>query len=240
MQNEIHDLYVPKYYVRLNVVVKPGDRIYYVRGEVKQPGREIYVGETTVTKAITSAGDFTDFASHKVWLIRANGQRVKVNVDKALEDPSLDPQVYPGDQSRRAAPDFLMIQLNILSGKKAGTQVVARRFPFRIGRAAENELQLEDDGVWDQHLTLEFQTQSGFILTTAAERARRRQRRAVQNRALRNGDIITFGSVKIQFWLAAARQRGLRSRESFVWALLAGVTAGQMALIYWLLNKQRH
>jgi len=99
LQNEIHDLYVPKYYVRLNVVVKPGDLIYYVRGEVKQPGREIYVGETTVTKAITSAGDFTDFASHKVWLIHANNDKpIKVNVDKALDDPTLDPQVYPGDQ----------------------------------------------------------------------------------------------------------------------------------------------
>ena len=99
LQTEIHDLYVPKYYVRLNVVVKPGDLIYYVRGEVKQPGREIYVGKTTVTKAITSAGDFTDYASHNVKLIRANGGAViKVDVDKALEDPSLDPQIYPGDQ----------------------------------------------------------------------------------------------------------------------------------------------
>ena len=98
LQNEIHDLYVPKYYVRLTVTVIPGDLIYFVRGEVKAPGREIYVGETTVTKAITSAGDFTDFASHTVWLIRANGQRIKVKVDKALEDSSKDPQVYPGDQ----------------------------------------------------------------------------------------------------------------------------------------------
>jgi protein involved in polysaccharide export with SLBB domain len=98
LQNEIHDLYVPQYYVRLNVTVKPGDLIYYVRGEVKQPGREIYVGETTVTKAITSAGDFTDYASHKVTLIRASGGSIKVNVDKALEDPSLDLQIYPGDQ----------------------------------------------------------------------------------------------------------------------------------------------
>jgi protein involved in polysaccharide export with SLBB domain len=98
LQKEIRDLYVPKYYVRLNVVVKPGDLIYYVRGEIKQPGRQLYVGETTVTKAITSAGDFTDFAGHKVKLIRANGQVVKVNVDKALEDPTLDPQIYPGDQ----------------------------------------------------------------------------------------------------------------------------------------------
>ncbi|HEY1490405.1 MAG TPA: polysaccharide biosynthesis/export family protein, partial [Verrucomicrobiae bacterium] len=97
LQREIHDLYVPKYYVRLNVVVKPGDLLYYVQGEVKTPGRQLYVGETSVTKAITSAGDFTDFASHKVTLIRANGDRVKVNVDKALDNPALDAKVYPGD-----------------------------------------------------------------------------------------------------------------------------------------------
>jgi protein involved in polysaccharide export with SLBB domain len=98
LQTEIHDLYVPKYYVRLTVTVKAGDLIYYVRGEVKTPGREIYVGETTVTKAIASAGDFTDFANHTVSLTRANGQIIKVDVDKASENSTLDLQVYPGDQ----------------------------------------------------------------------------------------------------------------------------------------------
>jgi polysaccharide export outer membrane protein len=98
LQKEILDQYVPKYYVRLTVTVKSGDLLYYVKGEVKTPGRQLYVGETSVTKAITSAGDFTDFASHKVTLIRANGQRLKVNVDKALENPTLDAKVYPGDQ----------------------------------------------------------------------------------------------------------------------------------------------
>ncbi|HEY4951926.1 MAG TPA: polysaccharide biosynthesis/export family protein [Verrucomicrobiae bacterium] len=99
LQNEIHDLYVPKYYVRLTVTVKPGDLVYYVTGEVNSRGRQIYLGETTVTKAITSAQSLTDFANHKkVWLIRANGQRIKVNYDKALEDPSKDLQIYPGDQ----------------------------------------------------------------------------------------------------------------------------------------------
>ena len=57
-----------------------------------------------------------------------------------------------------------------------------------------------------------------------------------QNQTLRNGDIITIGSAKLQFWLAAARQRGLRLREFFVWALIVAVTAGQFALIYWLLR----
>ncbi len=129
-----------------------------------------------------------------------------------------------------------MIQLRVLSGKKADTQTVVRRFPFRIGRAAENELQLEDDGVWDQHLTLEFQPQSGFNLTTAPSALVTVNAAPVQNATLRNGDTITVGSVKIQFWLAAARQRSLFARESFVWALLLFVTLGQFALLYWLIR----
>jgi protein involved in polysaccharide export with SLBB domain len=78
--------------------VVPGDRVYYITGEVKQPGRQLYAGQMTVTKAITTAGDFTDFANHTVWLIRANGQRIKVNCNKALKDSSKDLQVYPNDQ----------------------------------------------------------------------------------------------------------------------------------------------
>jgi polysaccharide export outer membrane protein len=99
LQNEIHDLYVPKYFVRLTVTVSSQDRVYYVGGEVVKPGVFQYLGETTVTKAIQAAGDFTDFANRsKVWLIRANGQRIKINCTKALENPSLDLPVYPGDQ----------------------------------------------------------------------------------------------------------------------------------------------
>lgn len=99
LQNEIHGLYVPKFYTHLTVTVKTGDRVFYVTGEVKGPGRQIYSGQMTVTKAITSAQDFTDFANRrKVWLIRANGQRIKVNCDDILDGSATDPQVYPGDQ----------------------------------------------------------------------------------------------------------------------------------------------
>src|SRR5277367_2353924 len=117
-----------------------------------------------------------------------------------------------------------MIQLSILSGKKAGNQTVTRHFPFHIGRTSGNELQLEDDGVWDQHLTLEFQPQSGFNLTASPNALATVNAAPVQNAILRNGDTITVGSVKIQFWLAAARQSSLLARESVVWALLVLVT----------------
>lgn len=129
-----------------------------------------------------------------------------------------------------------MIQLNILSGKKAGGQTVVRHFPFRIGRASDNDLQLDDDGVWNLHLALEFQKNENFNLTTASGALVTVNGGPVQTTVLRNGDIITLGSAKLQFWLAAARQRGLRFREGFVWALLVFITLGQFALIYWLVR----
>jgi pSer/pThr/pTyr-binding forkhead associated (FHA) protein len=128
-----------------------------------------------------------------------------------------------------------MIQLNVLSGKKAGNGTVVRRFPFRVGRASDNDLQLDGDGVWDQHLALEFQS-GGFNLAVVPGALVAVNGEPFQNQTLRNGDTITIGSAKLQFWLAAARQRGLRLRELFVWALIVAVTAGQFALIYRLIR----
>jgi pSer/pThr/pTyr-binding forkhead associated (FHA) protein len=129
-----------------------------------------------------------------------------------------------------------MIQLNILSGKKAGAQLVARHFPFRIGRTAGNDLQLEDDGVWGSHLTLALQNPGGITLAVAANALVTVNGRDVRSATLRNGDLLNVGSAKIQFWLAPARQHGLRLREGFVWALLAFIAAVQFALIYWLIR----
>ncbi|MGB7768296.1 MAG: FHA domain-containing protein [Verrucomicrobiia bacterium] len=129
-----------------------------------------------------------------------------------------------------------MIELHILAGKKAGSQSVVRRFPFRIGRAGENDLQLNDDGAWDQHLTLEFHRREGFALTAARDALVMVNNQPVQRALLHNGDVITLGSAKLQFWLAAARQRGLWLRERFVWALLLAVVLCEFVLIYGLIR----
>ena len=129
-----------------------------------------------------------------------------------------------------------MIELHILAGKKAGSRSVVRRFPFRIGRAAGNDMTLDDDGAWDHHLALEFNRRDGFRLAAAQNALVMVNSKPVQNALLRNGDVITLGSAKVQFWLAAPRQRGLRLRERMVWALLLIVVMGQFALIYWLLG----
>ncbi len=129
-----------------------------------------------------------------------------------------------------------MIQLRILSGEMAGDVQVVRRFPFRIGRAPENDLRLEAHGVWDNHLTLEFQKSEGFILHTAPETFVAINEEQKKSARLRNGDIVSFGSAKIQFWLAAPRQRGLLPRELSIWLLIAVVTAAQFILIYRLVR----
>lgn len=98
LQDAIHDAYVPKYYMRLTTTVKTGDRVFFMRGEVKQPGRLVYTGPITLTKAIASAGDFTETANpKKIVLTRAAGQRYNIDCKAILDGKKPDPEIYPGD-----------------------------------------------------------------------------------------------------------------------------------------------
>lgn len=99
LQDEIDRAYIPQYYIHLTTTVTGQARVFYVGGEVGHPGPEVYVGQTTVTTAIQAAGDLGQFASHsKIWLTHPDGTRIQVNYDKALNNPSLDPPVFPGDK----------------------------------------------------------------------------------------------------------------------------------------------
>lgn len=129
-----------------------------------------------------------------------------------------------------------MVQLRILSGPKAGGAQAVRCFPFHVGRAPDNDLCLDAAGIWDHHFKLELRPKEGIMLEASDEAfATVNDERQTLVR-LRNGDVISFGSTKIQFWLSDARQRGLRLPEGFVWAVLILVTLGQVALIYYLLG----
>src|SRR5262245_17815549 len=105
-----------------------------------------------------------------------------------------------------------MVQLDILSGKMAGSTYRARRFPVRIGRSPHAQLILEEDGIWEQHVELAFQPRKGFILKKEPNALLTVNGDPVDQTFLRNGDIIQIGSVKLQFWLVNRPQRGLRAR----------------------------
>ncbi len=130
-----------------------------------------------------------------------------------------------------------MIQLRLLSGKQAGVSWTARRFPVRIGRSDKAHLRLEEPGVWDQHATIAFQPRTGFVLATEPDAPVLVNEQRVSEAVLRNGDTLSIGSIKAQFWLGETRQRGLRFREWLTWAGIAAVTLGQVALVYWLLQQ---
>lgn len=83
----------------LTVTVLTDNRFYYVSGEVRRPGPVPYLGRTDIVKAISAAGDFTDFANKKkVRITRADGRTEVVNVLRAIDHPEYDVPVYPGDK----------------------------------------------------------------------------------------------------------------------------------------------
>lgn len=129
-----------------------------------------------------------------------------------------------------------MIQLQILSGNQAGVFWNARRFPVHVGRGPDSDLKLEDDGVWEEHFQLTLTPKDGFNLSVHPGAIATVNQSPVKAARLRNGDVITAGSVKLCFRLGETRQRSLRLREGFAWSLIVGICLAQIALIYWLLQ----
>ncbi len=130
-----------------------------------------------------------------------------------------------------------MVLLKFLSGKQAGFTYEARRFPVRLGRAATAEVRSEDPGVWDNHAALELQPDKGFVLISQPEAPTLVNDQRIESLLLRNGDTLSLGSLKLQFWIGPTRQSGLRFREWLTWAGIAAITLGQVALIYWLVRQ---
>lgn len=98
LQKEIRALYVPRYYGEsFNVTVKAQERYFYVGGEVKSASRYVWVEGMTVVKAVQNAGGLTEWAYGKKVRVTRHGKSFTVNYQKALEDPSLDVDVYPDD-----------------------------------------------------------------------------------------------------------------------------------------------
>ncbi|MGD0538375.1 MAG: FHA domain-containing protein [Verrucomicrobiota bacterium] len=127
-----------------------------------------------------------------------------------------------------------MVLFRILSGKLAGTEIVACHFPFRVGRAPTADLRLEARGVWDQHCELLKEVPRGIVLQANHASLTLLNGERVEEATLRNGDLLELGEVRLQFWLSPAVQTGLAAREILTWLTLAGLLFAQIGLIYWL------
>jgi len=71
---------------------------FFVYGEVYRPGEFELQGRIDVLKAITIAGGFTDFASHKVKIIKSSSKRkdLWVNVDNIIKGQGEDGDILVG------------------------------------------------------------------------------------------------------------------------------------------------
>jgi len=127
-----------------------------------------------------------------------------------------------------------MVQLKILSGSKAGTVWVARRFPVRVGRSTDSDPRLEEPGVWEQHFEVQFKPREGFLLNAQPNALVSVNSVRSDGVLLRNGDLIEAGSLKLQFWLTETRQKRMQVREWLTWIAIGAVCLGQVALVYWL------
>ena len=114
--------------------------------------------------------------------------------------------------------------------------MVARRFPFRVGRAADSGLRLEDEGVFDRHFRILLKPVEGFFMAGEPNAVTAVNHQTTSEIRLRSGDTIQAGSVAMTFSLSPARQHSLRFREILVWVMLGVLCLAQVAVIYWLLE----
>ena len=83
----------------MTVTVKQEERYVYVGGFVKQPNRYPYTPGLTVLKAISAAGDFSEFGDKtKVTITRTGDVKETMDCKAAIENPSLDRALFPGDR----------------------------------------------------------------------------------------------------------------------------------------------
>jgi predicted component of type VI protein secretion system len=127
-----------------------------------------------------------------------------------------------------------VIQLEVLSGKPATRDVVVRQFPFLIGRGAAAHLRLEEGGVWERHVQIDFLRGEGFTFAAQSEALTLINGEPRQQGLLRNGDVIGLGSARVRFWLARSPQKTLGLRETLTWLAFFALFTAQAALIAWL------
>lgn len=99
LEAEVRMRYVPNFYTKMTVTVKQEERFVYVGGFVKQPNRYPFTPGLTVLKAISAAGDFSEFGEKtKVTITRTGDAKEVMDCKAAIDNPKLDRALFPGDR----------------------------------------------------------------------------------------------------------------------------------------------
>jgi protein involved in polysaccharide export with SLBB domain len=88
---------VGQFYKKINVTVVAERDEFYVRGEVRNPGRFPLSRGMTLTMAIATAGGYTDYAKRSSISIKRGQQIVTVDATKVDKLQAPDPLIQRGD-----------------------------------------------------------------------------------------------------------------------------------------------
>jgi hypothetical protein len=83
------------------ITLRTTNRIFFVGGEVRQPGRFIWREGLTLTNAIEIAGGLTDFADSDIKLRRSNGSEERYSLRRyhhMISGSAENPVISPNDQ----------------------------------------------------------------------------------------------------------------------------------------------
>jgi len=98
LQRGIQRAYIDEgIYRRITVNVVIPTQSYFVRGEVRQPGRFPLTGGITVLQAIAAAGGYTEFANPRRINIIREGETLIENARQMEQNPEEDMPVKAGD-----------------------------------------------------------------------------------------------------------------------------------------------
>jgi predicted component of type VI protein secretion system len=124
-----------------------------------------------------------------------------------------------------------MVQLQILSGRRAGAKFDGSSLPITIGRSKQSNVSLEEPGVWPSHCKIHWREEGLFLEVEPGALA---SVNGVPAPAapLRNGDTITLGGVTLRFGLSPIQQSSAALREWLTWLALGALCLCQVAIIY--------
>jgi len=115
-----------------------------------------------------------------------------------------------------------MIQVDIESAAGcAARSVTVRRFPAVLGRDPSCEVQVEQPGVWRQHVRLELDPDDGIHVVICQDAVARHNGVVLERARFRQGDVLEFGGATARLWFTPVNRKSVVFREIFLWCVLA-------------------
>jgi len=98
LEADINRMYIDGGYYRvITVNVVMPSRTYFIRGEIRNPGRFSIVSGVTIMQAIAAAGGYTEFASQRSIKLIRGGTTTTINMKSIERNPEKDIRLESGD-----------------------------------------------------------------------------------------------------------------------------------------------